>query len=166
MVALNQRGVNPLDPRPTPRRIHRTGATQQQDRHPIAPGIEDGHARVLQADHVVQRSDHRPTGGLGVAVRQGDRDLLVAAQDRARALVAAVIDQGIVQPAEARARIEGGILDTQRVQQIDHQVGAVFRCPRHGRVSRTAWTIQDHAGTGTLRSKGMTRSAYRSRNRR
>ena len=104
-VALHQRRVGPVDVRAALGFVHRAGGADDEDRHAVDIGVVDRHAGVQQPDQVVQDHRHRLAGRLGVAVRDLHRDLLVLAQHHRR-LVAAVVDERIVQAAEARARIE------------------------------------------------------------
>ena len=159
MVALDQRGVDPLDPWPAAGGVHRSGATQQEHRDSIAPGVEDCHARVLESNHIVQRGHHGSSGGFRIPVRQRDRDLLMGAQNGPRMAIPAVVDQRIVQTAEARARIERRVLDSQALQQVHYQVGAIFGHARRGGRRGDSGLFEDHAATATLRSRGKTCSA-------
>jgi hypothetical protein len=77
---------------------------------------------VEDADEVVQDDGARPSARLGEAVRDLDRDFLVLAQQHRR-LVAPVVDQRVVQAAEARARIEREILEAVLLDEIDDHVG-------------------------------------------
>jgi hypothetical protein len=69
-------------------------------------GVVDRHAGVQEPDEVVQDHRHRPSGRLGIAVRDLHRDLFVLAQHHRR-LVAAVVHKRIVQAAKACAGVEG-----------------------------------------------------------
>jgi hypothetical protein len=82
---------------------------------------------VLEADDVVHDGGHRRALGLGVAVGQGDGDLLVGGEDQLGGTVAAVVDQRIVQAAIGRAGIERDVLDADGAQEVDHEIGAVPR---------------------------------------
>ena len=79
-------------------------------------------AGVQQADEIVQDHRHRLAGRLGVAVRDLHRDLLVLAEHHRR-LVVAVVDQRVVQAAEARAGIERDIGEIVALDQVDDDVG-------------------------------------------
>ena len=120
-VALHQRGMRPVDVRPALGFVHRAGGADDEDRHAVDIGVVDRHAGVQQPDQIVQDHRHRLAGGLGVAVRDLHGDLLVLAQHHRR-LVAAVIDQRIVQAAEARARIERDVREAVALDQIDDDV--------------------------------------------
>ena len=89
-----------------------------------AVGVVDRHGGVLQADGAVRHDHHRLAFDLGVAVRHGDRGFFVAAGEQFGILVAAVIDDGFVQAAEAGAGIGGAIFDAERLDHVDHEVGA------------------------------------------
>jgi hypothetical protein len=69
-------------------------------------------------------------------VRDLDRDLLVLAEHHGR-LVAAVIDQRIVQAAKARARIERDVGKAVTLDEIDDDVGLPAAVVRVG-ASRAA----------------------------
>ena len=95
-------------------------------RYAIAPRVVDRHRRVLQTHGTVREHAERPAFDLGVAVRHGDRRLLVATRDQLGAPVAAVIDHRFVDPAKARAGIGADVVESQRLQHVDHEVRA---CP-------------------------------------
>ena len=75
--ALVARGVDPVDPRPPFGGIDRPGGAEHDHRHAVAPGVEEGHGGVHQADIGVHRRRHRLAGDLGVAVRDRDGRFLV-----------------------------------------------------------------------------------------
>ncbi len=129
VVPLDERGMDPLDPGTAFRRVDGTGAAEQKDRYAVDPGVVDRHARVLEANDIMEDRGHRSAGGLVVAVGERDRDLLMGAEDRPRGAVAPVIDERIVEPAEGCARVEGRVLDPQLVEEIDDEVRAE---PRRG----------------------------------
>ena len=80
---------------------------------------------MLQADGAVAQHHQRLAGGLEVAMGHADRGFLVGAGDELRLLVAAVVDQRFVQPAEARGRVRADIVDVERLDDVDHEVRAV-----------------------------------------
>ena len=125
--ALVGGGMDPVDPRPALHRIDRTGCAEDQDRHAVAPGVEDRHGRVEQADVGVHRRAHRLAGDLGIAVRDRHRRLLVQAEDHLRLLVAEEVDDRVVQAAIARAGIERDIRDIERAQRLGDDVAAKGR---------------------------------------
>ncbi len=100
------------------------GAAHDVDGHAVAPGIVHGHRRVLQADDAVADHGHRLALDLGVAVAHRHRDLLVRAGENFRLDVAAVVDDGLVQAAEARGAVHREIVDIQRLEHVDHEVAA------------------------------------------
>ena len=104
--ALVLRGVDPIDPRPPAWRVDRAGGAHQQQRSPVAPGVEHGHRRVQQPDIGVHRRRHRPAGHFGPPVREGDRAFLMQADKHPGSFVAEVIDDAVVQPAIARSRVQ------------------------------------------------------------
>jgi hypothetical protein len=85
-------------------------AADDDHRHPVAPGIIDRHRGVLQADGAVAQRDQRLAGDLEVAVRHADRRFLVRAGEVFRHLVAAVVDQRLVDGAEAGGTVRGQYL--------------------------------------------------------
>ncbi len=121
-VALHQRGVGPVDVRAAARFVHRAGGAHDEDRHPVEEGVVDRHAGMQQADQVVQDDDHRLAGRLGVAVRDLHRDFLVVAEHHRR-FVVAVVDQRVVQAAEARAGIERDVGEVVPLDHVDDDVG-------------------------------------------
>jgi len=122
------------------------GAADDDDRHAVAPGIVDRHRSVLQADGAVAQGQERLAGGLEVAVRHRDRRFLVHAGQEFGFLVAAVIDQRLVQAAEARRRVRRQIFEIERLDDIDHEVRAV----RHMRARQ----LLRHRGLGCGHSRG------------
>jgi hypothetical protein len=79
---------------------------------------------VLQADGAMRCDEHRLAFGFEVPVRHGDGRLLVHAGDQLGALVAAIVDDRLVQTAEARTGIGGDILEAECLQHVHHEVGA------------------------------------------
>ena len=67
--ALVARGVDPVDPRPALRRVHRSGRAENEHRHAVAPRVEDRHGRVHQADVRVHRRCHHAPRHPVIAVR-------------------------------------------------------------------------------------------------
>jgi hypothetical protein len=120
--------VRPVDRAPL-RGVDRAAAAEQEQRHAVAEGVVDGHGGVHEADEVVDRRDADLPGALGVAVGQGDGDLLVQAEQQLRVDVAPVVDQGVVQAAERGARVQRHVLRAQGPQQVDHEVAAVLGRP-------------------------------------
>ena len=118
--------MNPVDARPAPLGVHRPGATEHHDRHAVDVSVEDRHAGMLQADHVVGDGDHRFVFRLGVTVSHSNGDFFMMAEDHFRHVIAAVVNDGIVNAAKSRARIKSCILDIECFHQIDDDVGAVY----------------------------------------
>src|SRR5207244_4421388 len=127
--SLNQRRVNPVDPRPPFARVHGTGAAHDQDRRAVTPGVVDRHGSMLQADDVVHNGGHRLAGSLGITVRDRDGDFFETAEDNLRiGLTAAlVIYQRIVNAPEARTRIKRDVFNAEDFQQIDDEIRTVTR---------------------------------------
>ena len=101
-------------------------AADDDHRHAVAPGIVNAHRRMLQADGAVHQRHQRFAGNLEVAVCHADGGLFMHAGEEFGAFVLAVIDQRLVQGAEARSRIAGQIFDVERLDDVDHEVGAGF----------------------------------------
>ena len=99
---------------------------EHHHRHPIDVGVENRHAGVLQPDHIVADGDHRFVFRLGIAVRDRHRNFLVMTEDHFRLVIAAVVDDRIVNTAKGRAGIEGGIFDIERLHQIDHDIRPIL----------------------------------------
>ena len=119
-------GVDPVDPRPTLVGIDRAGRPEDHHRHTVAPSVEDRHGRMHQPDIGMQRYRHRPVGRAAIAV--GDRHgmLLVQAEHDLRVAVAEIVDDGILQAAEARARHHGDVGQVERPHRRGHDVAAPF----------------------------------------
>ena len=99
-------------------------AENDVDRHAVAVGVVDRHGGVLQPDRAMREHQQRLAFDLGVAVSHGDRRFFVAAGDEFGTLIAAVVDDRFLQPAETRSRIGADVFETQRLDDIDHEVGA------------------------------------------
>ena len=122
--ALVRHRVDPVDPRPPPGRVPRARRAEDQHGHAVAPRVEDGHARVQEADVRVEDRAHHAAARLGVAVGDGDGALLVDARQHLRRLVAEVVHQAVVQPAEARARHQRDVRHLEPVQHAGDRVAA------------------------------------------
>ena len=103
-----------------------SAAAQHHHRRAAAIGVVDAHGAVHQPDHVMERRQRRPARGVGIGLGHGDGGILVGAQDHLGGPVAAIVDEGIVQPPETRAGVEEDVSEAQRMQQIDHRVGGVL----------------------------------------
>ena len=128
-VAADQRTlvggrVDPVDPRPPPRRVDGPGRAEHEHRHAVAEGVEQRHRRVHQADVGVERDSHRPLGHLRVAV--GDRDgvLLVQRDHHLRLLVAEIVDEAVVEAPIARARVEAQVRQLEPVEHLRQRIRA------------------------------------------
>ena len=113
----------PLGARPTLGRVEPV-AGEHHDRHAITPGVVDAHRGMLQADGAMHQHAHRLARRLGVAVRHRHRRFLVQAGEELRLLVATVVDQRLVQAAKARARIGRHVVEVERLDDVDHEIGA------------------------------------------
>ena len=116
--------MDPVDPRAPLRRVPRPRRPENEHRHPVAPRVEDRHAAVQQADVRVQDGAHHAPARFGVAVRHRHRALLVQAEQHLRTLVADVIHEAVVQPAEARTGHQG---DPGHVEGLEHASDRVAR---------------------------------------
>ena len=69
--------MDPVDPRAALGGVPGPGRAQYEHRHPIAPGVEDRHGGVHQADIGVHHCAHHLSRGLGVALGDGDGWLVI-----------------------------------------------------------------------------------------
>ncbi len=99
------------------------GARDDEDRNAIAPRVVQTHRGMLQAHGAMRHDHHRLAGGLRVAVRDRHRRLLVQARQELGLAIAAVVDDGFVQAAKARAGIGRDVLEIERLDDVDHEVG-------------------------------------------
>ena len=107
-------------------------AANDDDRHAVAPRVVDRHGRVLQSDDAVHQGQQRLARDLEIAVRHGDGRFFVHASDVFRHLVAAVVDQRLMQRAETRGAIRRHVFDVERLDDIDHEIGTgLARDTRH-----------------------------------
>ena len=107
--------------------ILRPAAAEIENRRAVAPGVEDRHARVLQADDIVQARRHDLAGCARVTVGDRHGDLFMRAHDHLGPFAGLEVDQRIVETAITRAGIERNIFDAQLAQDLDHQIGAILR---------------------------------------
>ena len=110
--------MDPVDPRPPLCRIDRSGGAEHENRHAVAPGVEDRHRRMHQSDIAVHDRAHRAAGHLGVAMRHCDGVLLVQTQQHLRVAVAEEVDEAVMQAAIGCAGIER---DIGNVKLTQHQ---------------------------------------------
>ena len=85
---------------------------------------EDPHHRVVQARRRKRDDRHRLAGHRVVAIGDVHRRLLVAARQPLRRLVAAVVDERLVKPSEARRGIGGDVLEVECLEHVHHEVRA------------------------------------------
>ena len=88
------------------------------------------------ADH-----GHRLAFDLGVALPHVDRDFLVRAGEDFRLDVVAVVEDRLVQAAEARRAVHRQVVDVERLEDVDHEVAAARGLRhriRHRRLVSTA----------------------------
>ncbi len=79
---------------------------------------------MLNADRAVTRDRKRLAGNLEVAVTHGHGLLFVQASQKLGLVVAAVVDDRLVQPAEARPRVRRDIVDVEALDHVDHEIRA------------------------------------------
>jgi len=137
-------------------------AAHDDDRHPVAVGVVDRHGRVLQSDGAMHHHRQRGVSGLGVAMGHGHPDLLVGDSQQLGRGVAAVIDQGLVQPAKTGGRIGGDVFDAQRLDDVGHVVGAAAVLRHRIRIDGAAFHRLVRAGY----DPGGRRGRWRGRDRR
>ena len=117
------RGVIPFDAG-TPLLHRHDIADHAIDRHAVAPGVVERHGGVVQADGAVREDAERLLLDLVVAVAHRHRDFLVRAGEEFGIDVAAVIDQRLVQAAEARRGVRRHVLEAEALQAVDHEIAA------------------------------------------
>ena len=111
------RGMHPFRARPALVRLHDVAADRDH-RHPVAPGVVQAHGGVLETDDAVADHRERLALDLGIAVRHLDRDLFMRAGQDLRLDVAAVIDDRLVEPAEARGAVHRQIFDVEHLEDV------------------------------------------------
>ena len=108
-------------------------ADDEIDRNAIAPSVVKRHRRMLQSDGAVSHRQHRLAFDFGVAMRHRNRRLFVHARDELGILVVAVIDDRFVQSAETSTGIREEILESDRLEDVEHEVRArAIDDPRFG----------------------------------
>ena len=95
-------------------------------RNAITPSVVNCHGRVLETNRAMDQRHDRFAGRLEIALTHGDAGFLVRAGEEFRHRILAVIDQGFVDPAVTRGRVGWQILDVERLDDVDHKIGA--RC--------------------------------------
>ena len=93
-----------------------------------------------EAHIAVQHAGHGLAGGLGVAMRDRDRVILVQAYQDAGVLVAKMVDEAVVKPAIARPGVEADIRYAKTPQHLSGDVAA----PSHFIVGFSFRFIQFH----------------------
>src|SRR6516164_2387440 len=99
-------------------------ATEDQHRNAITPSVVNRHRRVLETNRAMDQRHDGLAGRLKIAVTHGDGGFLVRAGEEFRHRVLAVIDQGFVDPAVTRGRVGWQIFDLDRLDDVDHEIGA------------------------------------------
>src|SRR5713101_5041495 len=118
--------MNPIDPRPPPRRIHRAVGAEHHDRSAIAPRVVNRHRRMHQTNVAVHRCRHRVSRDLCIAVRDRDRMLLVEHHQHLRRSIAEIVDEAVVQMPVTRTGIERDEFDSEPPQHLGDYVAAPF----------------------------------------
>ena len=121
---LITRRMDPLDPWPALLRVDGTRRADNDHGRAVAPCVEDRHGSVHEAHVGMDGGGHRLAGDRGVALRDGDRVLLVQAQKHSRVLVAEIIDDAVVQAAIAGAGIERDIGNVKGAKGFRHHIAA------------------------------------------
>ena len=109
--------MDPIDPGAALHGVDRAGRADDHHRDAVAPGVEDRHRAVHQPDIGVQRDRKRLAGDAALAMRDRDRALLVQAEQHL-GLVAEIIDEAVMQAAEARARRQRDIVEVHLPQHF------------------------------------------------
>ena len=115
------RGVNPLEHAALV--AVEVVARDDHHGHAVTPRVVDRHRGMLDADGAVARRDDRLAGDLRIAMGHRDRLLLVDAGDELGLAIAPVVQDRLVQPSEARARVGRDIVDVEVLEEVDHHVG-------------------------------------------
>ena len=103
-------------------------ADDDDDGHAIAIRVVDAHCRMLQPDGSMRHHSDRLAFDLRIGMRHRHRRLFVAAGDELGFLIPTIINDGLVQRAEAGARVGADVIQVEGSQDIDHEVRpAVFR---------------------------------------
>ena len=124
--ALHVGGVNPVDPRTAVVGVERARRAEHQHAGAPHPRVEHRHRRVQQPDDVVHKGGHGLARRTPVPLRDGDRDLLVVAEDELRPRVAHVVDHGVMDASEGGAGVHGNVLDAKGANRVHDDVGAVL----------------------------------------
>ena len=123
--ALHESRMAPVDVWPPLALVHRAGSAHDEDRRAVDIGIVDRHLSVQQSDKIVQNDTHRLARRAGIAVRDLHGGLFMLTDQKLR-LVAAVVDDAVVQAAKARARIHRDVGEVVVLQQVDDDVRLVL----------------------------------------
>ena len=116
-------GVRPLHTGPTLGGLQMISGEDHHGR-PVTPGVVNRHGSVLQSDRPVREHGQRFAGYFEVAMSDGSRLLLVRTGQQLRRLVAAVVDDRLMDASEARAGIGRDVGQIQTLDDIDHEIRA------------------------------------------
>jgi hypothetical protein len=103
-------------------RSHGASATDNEHRYPVTPSVEDRHACVLEADHVVYGRRQWLPGGTGVSMGNGDGDFFMATLNDLWHTRCLEVYEGIVEAPEARSRIQGNIGNTKLGEHLYDEI--------------------------------------------
>src|SRR5262249_57613366 len=92
--------------------------------HTSAIRVVDRHRCMLQTASTVSKHTKRLSFDFRVPVSHSNRGFLMTASDELRLLVAAIVDDGLVQRAEAGPWVGADILNVERSEYIHHEVGS------------------------------------------
>ena len=134
-------------------------ARHHEYRYAVAISVIDRHRCMLDSDGAMQQCQHRLVLDLGIAVRHRDGVLFVRAGQELGHFVFAVINERFMQPFKARSWIGGHILDTERLDHIDHEVRARFFDDPCADLRRSWSCVSCELGFGRLRSRSCRRRA-------
>jgi len=103
----------------------------------------------------VDGGGHRPPGRLGVPVRDRYGDLLVGAEDDL-GLALAIVHERVVKPAVRGSRIQSDVLDSERLKQIDDDVGSVALLRRYLPTPRFSASATNESSIALVTSSVLT----------
>ena len=99
-------------------------AGEQDHRRAVAPGVVDRHGRMLQSHRAVAEHAQRPSGDLVIAMRHRGCLLFMNAGQQFRGLIAAIVDDGLVNAPEAGAGVGGDVVEAQALDHVHHEIRA------------------------------------------
>ena len=109
---------------PSPLRRIQVVARKDEHRDAVTVRVVDGHRRVLEPDRPMTQRGHRLAFDLVVAMGHRDGRFLVAAGKELGRLVVAVVEDRLVDAAEARAGVRRNVFEVERLEDVQHEVAA------------------------------------------